>query len=209
MTNRKFKDYQLNKLAYDALNKNFELLCRYMLTLNKLFPKQFYAKTIQNWLHHYADNVTVVNKWDDDGIKDYKFKQYVNQYQIDDHKLLKFVMRYSKGMGVKSVAALVTNIELALIQTAEDFGFGIKRLEKIQDYLVSEHFENPVEEVKKFGINDLMIEQEDLGKIDVRKAIDKHKKLKQKTTLKEQFEERRKIEAFRKWTAENVGGNKI
>ena len=209
MTNRKFKDYQLNKLAYDALNKNFELLCRYMLTLNKLFPKQFYTKTIQKWLHQYAENVTEVNKWDDDGVKDYKFKQYVKQYQIDDHKLLKFVMRYSKGMGVKSVAALVTNIELALIQTAEDFGFGIKRLEKIQDYLVSEHFENPVEEVKKFGINDLMIEQEDLGKIDVRKAIDKHKKLKQKTTLKEQIEERRKIEAFRKWTAENVGGNKI
>ena len=54
MTNRKFKDYQKNRLAFIAILRNYELLCTILLTLNKEFPKQFYSKRCIEWIDTYA-----------------------------------------------------------------------------------------------------------------------------------------------------------
>lgn len=44
MTNHKIKDYHKNRLAFEVIVKNYEMLCTLLIVLNKEYPKTFYPK---------------------------------------------------------------------------------------------------------------------------------------------------------------------
>lgn len=148
MTNRKFKDYQKNRVVFAVVNKNYELLCTLLITLNKLFPKSFYPKKCIEWINDYEDTCRTADEWDKDDVLIYKLDQCVEAYEIDVNKISQFVERRCKELNQHNKRVLVDNVKLALIQTAEQFGFGAKRMYQLQEALLDERIAKPVEEVR-------------------------------------------------------------
>ena len=203
MTNRKFKDYQKNRLAFIAISRNYELLCTILLTLNKEFPKQFYSKRCIEWIDTYAESCKTANEQDRDGVLDFKLEQGVKRCSIDVDKINAFVARRCSDFSKDNKTVLAANVKLALIQTAEQFGVGAKRMQRLQEALLAERIAKPAEEVSKFGIENY-VEETNVGQVDYRKFQYKEKT---KVTLQEQKEARAGLEAFRRWTQENVPQN--
>lgn len=50
MTNHKIKDYHKNRLAFEVIVKNYEMLCSMLIVLNKEYPKTFYPKKCRQWI---------------------------------------------------------------------------------------------------------------------------------------------------------------
>lgn len=203
MTNRKFKDYQKNRLAFMVISRNYELLCTILLTLHKEFPKNFYSKRCIEWLEAYVESCKIANEWDKDGVLDYKLDRNIKEYSIDVEKINIFVARRCSDFNNDNRLVLSSNVKLALIQTAEQFGIGAKRMCKLQDALLAERIAKPAEEVCKLGISNYM-EETNVGQVDYREFQYKEKT---KVTLQEQKEARAGLEAFRRWTQANVPQN--
>lgn len=130
MTNHKIKDYHKNRLAFEVIVKNYEMLCSLLIVLNKKYPKTFYPKKCRQWIDDFADNCKIANEWDKDGVYAYKMQRACENSGIDDY-----------------------------------------------------------------------IEECTVGQVDIRKFRVKDKV---RTTLQEQKEALAGLEAFRRWSAENV-----
>ncbi len=205
MTNRKFKDYQKNRVVFAVVNKNYELLCTLLITLNKLFPKSFYPKKCIEWINDYENTCRTADEWDKDDVLNYKLDQGVKAYGIDVNKISQLVERRCKVLNQHNRRVLVDNVKLALIQTAEQYGIGVKRMAQLQAALIEERIANPIKEMNKLGISDF-IEETSVGQVDYRKFQCKNKV---KTTLQEQQQARAGLEAFRRWTEENMSIKEI
>lgn len=200
MTNRKFKDYQKNRVVFAVINKNYELLCTLLLTLNKLFPKNFYSKKCIEWINDYEETCRTADEWDKDDVLNYKLDQGVKTYGIDVNKITQLVERRCRDLNRHNKRVLVDNVKLALIQTAHDYGIGKKRMEILQDELIKERIENPAKEIGNLGISNI-IKETNVGQVDYRKYKYSNKL---KTTYDECQKARAGLEAFRRWTNENV-----
>lgn len=75
MTNHKIKDYHKNRLAFEVIVKNYEMLCSLLIVLNKKYPKTFYPKKCRQWIDDFADNCKIANEWDKDGVYAYKMQR--------------------------------------------------------------------------------------------------------------------------------------
>lgn len=75
MTNHKIKDYHKNRLAFEVIVKNYEMLCTLLIVLNKEYPKTFYPKKCRQWIDDFADNCKIANEWDKDGVYAYKMQR--------------------------------------------------------------------------------------------------------------------------------------
>ena len=73
-------------------------------------------------------------------------------------------------------------------------------MKAIQNAMLETFIDNPREQVKALGIDDY-IEECTVGQVDIRKFRVKDKV---RTTLQEQKEALAGLEAFRRWSAENV-----
>ncbi len=119
---------------------------------------------------------------------------------IDLNMVVTFVERNCKEFNLQNRAILADNIKLALVQTATEYGIGEKRMKAIQNAMLETFIDNPREQVKALGIDDY-IEECTVGQVDIRKFRVKDKV---RTTLQEQKETSAGLEAFRRWSAENV-----
>lgn len=200
MTNHKIKDYHKNRLAFEVIVKNYELLCSLLIVLNKEYPKTFYPKKCRQWIDDFADNCKIANEWDKDGVYAYKMQQACESYGIDQSMVVAFVERECEGFNFQNRAVLADNVKLALVQTAAEYGIGEKRMKAIQKALLDTVINDPREQVKALGIDDY-IEECTVGQVDIRKFRVKDKV---RTTLQEQKEALAGLEAFRRWSAENV-----
>lgn len=200
MTNHKIKDYHKNRLAFEVIVKNYEMLCSLLIVLNKKYPKTFYPKKCRQWIDDFADNCKIANEWDKDGVYAYKMQRACENSGIDLNMVVTFVERNCKEFNLQNRAILADNIKLALVQTATEYGVGGKRMKAIQNAMLETFIDNPREQVKALGIDDY-IEECTVGQVDIRKFRVKDKV---RTTLQEQKETSAGLEAFRRWSAENV-----
>ncbi|RGF92070.1 hypothetical protein DXA02_11115 [Ruminococcus sp. AM54-1NS] len=200
MTNHKIKDYHKNRLAFEVIVKNYEMLCTVLIVLNKEYPKTFYPKACRKWIDDFADNCKIANEWDKDGVYAYKMQQACESYGIDQNMVVAFVERECEEFNFQNRAVLADNVKLALVQTAAEYGIGEKRMKAIQKALLDTVIKDPREQVKALGIDDY-VEECSVGQVDIRKFRVKDKV---RTTLQEQKETAAGLEAFRRWSAENV-----
>lgn len=200
MTNHKIKDYHKNRIAFEVIVKNYEMLCTVLIVLNKEYPKTFYPKACRKWIDDFADNCKIANEWDKDGVYAYKMQQACESYGIDQNMVVAFVERECEEFNFQNRAVLADNVKLALVQTAAEYGIGEKRMKAIQKALLDTVIKDPREQVKALGIDDY-VEECSVGQVDIRKFRVKDKV---RTTLQEQKETAAGLEAFRRWSAENV-----
>lgn len=182
MTNRKFKDYHKNKIAYDVINENYKLLCIVMLTLNREFPKEFYPKQLNIWLDKYAKSCKMMNEYDADGAYEYKMNQFCKKYYIDEKKCEDFIEKQCKKFNPQNRKVLSENVKLALIHTASEFGFGKLRIFRLTDAICSSEICDPIG-----SINKLLNYEYDftVGQVDFRKFENKHNRSASYTECKE------------------------
>ncbi len=197
LTNRKFKDYRKNRIAYNVVVDNYKMLCIILLTLHDLYPKTFYAKKMQEWLEDFADSCKMMNDYENDGAYDFKMKQFVEECGIDEDICIKIVRKHLKNHNWQNAAVLAENVKLALVQLSCDYGFGKQRLGCLIKTLLTTSRINALEEIKAFGIEN----EWDIGQMDYTKLKPKKEK---KISLAESREAKAGLEAFRRWTNENV-----
>lgn len=204
MTNRKFKDYRKNLIAYRVIVKNYEILCTILLTLNQQFPKTFYAKKCAEWMETYTASCRVADEWERDGTLDWHVAQRLTQNSIDDALIKTFVKKQAADFHPQNREVLAGNVRVALIQTAEDYGIGPKRIEQLQRALLTADFHDPCKEVGKFGITD---EREgfDVGAVDCRRL---NPPVKNRETVADIRHAADGLDAFRRWSAEHVRGGR-
>lgn len=153
MTNRKIKDYQRNEIARLMITENYKNLCRLLVVLNKLYPKQFYPKAICEWLDLYAARCGKMNKYDAAGVYDIKINEFAEDYNIDKEACLQFVVKNNPEIRHHDNKILLAhNMMLALIETCEDFGIGEKRLDIITQALLISDIKDPLSEMKDIGL---------------------------------------------------------
>lgn len=204
MTNRKFKDYHKNKLMSELISKNFELQCEIIVALRQMYSNVFYKKVCQDWFEDLALTTQLGNEWEQDGTLDYKLDKKCEQYGVDRELVKAFVK--SRTESEKSlifreshaVNCLTANATMALLQTAEDFHIGHKRMEQLQRYLLANKPTNAVEIVKEAGYIDC--HEAPVTELDWRKWREK----KEKFSLAEIKEASEGLEAFRAWSKANV-----
>lgn len=205
MTNPKFKSASKNIAAHLIINANAEMLAILILVLNKHYPKQLYPKRVLEYINLHGETVKEMDEFTDDGIFDYKSDKLGERYNISDDickSIIKYqiISKYKKTNPIvaNNLIVLYKNLKFMLITLCSEFGFGKERIKQIIDYLLSETFENPLELVQtRFDI-DLSVP---IKAVDYRKFQCKNKV---KTTLQEQQQARAGLEAFRRWTEENV-----
>lgn len=169
MTNRKIKDYHKNKLCFSITVENFKNLCRILLTLNRLYPKTFYPKKIEEWIQEYVGSCEEMDKYDRAGAYEYKMDQLSEAYGIDTGFCKRFVAKNNPSItDPKNQKVLMENIRLALVHTCSEFGIGAKRLNEIVEALSDEQPTDPFPEMKKLGM-EMYIDETKLGDIDYRK----------------------------------------
>lgn len=173
MTNRKFKDYHKNVIVHKCVEENGKNLARILLALNKVYPKVFYAKTIQEWMELYPDTCRKMDMLDAAGAFDYKIERLCEEYGIDGKWCMEFVRRNSDVTNEDNMKVLANNIKVALVHTCSQYGIGRKRLAEIQAELDKEQLREPEKELKKFGIN---MESQSVGEMDYRKLVPKKQK---------------------------------
>lgn len=173
MTNRKFKDYHKNVIVHKCVEESGRNLARILLALNKVYPKVFYAKTIQEWMELYPDTCRKMDMLDAADAFDYKIERLCEEYGIDGKWCMEFVRRNSDVTNADNIKVLANNIKVALVHTCSQYGIGRKRLAEIQAELDKEQLREPEKELKKFGIN---MESQSVGEMDYRKLVPKKQK---------------------------------
>jgi hypothetical protein len=171
MTNHKIKDFHRNRIAHICIVENFRNLARIMLTLNRLWPKQFYPKKVGEWLETYAENCRVMDKYDEAGVYDWKMNEWCEEYGINEAWCIGFVKRNSPTIkSPQNIIVLANNIKLALVQTCMEFGIGDKRLAEIRMALEDTQPAEPEKDLAKLGIE---VEFTTLGQTDYRRLAPK------------------------------------
>ena len=194
MTNRKIKDYHRNAIVYTCIKENYKNLCRILLTLNELYPKQFYPKRVHEWLHTYADNCREMERLDEADALEYKMESWGEEYGIDDNFCRNFIIRNCPTITHPlNIKVLAHNIKLALIQTCSEFGIGDKRLSEIVEALNRPQPENPEELMEKFGMEEV---EDDMNRVDYRKLSPKKQKEASYQDIKRGYEGLAKLKAY-------------
>lgn len=194
MTNRKIKDYRKNKLLHTILIENMRNLFRILLTLNRLFPKQFYPKQIQEWLTSYAENCRETDRYEELEIYDYKMEQWCEEYGISEDFCKEFVRRNNPIVtNPDNILVLANNVKLALVHCCADFGIGDKRLAELVAALREPQPERPEEEMDRLHIE---TEWVGIGEVDYRKLLPKKQKQASYDDLKRGYEGLTALKAY-------------
>ena len=199
VTNRKIKDYPKNRIVHQVACENLRNLARIMVVLNRLYPKQFYGKRLNEWLATYEENCREMDKLDAADAYDYKMAQLCYEYGIDEHWCLKYTARNApKGMNDQNIIVLANNVKLALVQTCMEYHIGEKRLKEICAALDEPQPHDPEKFLEKFGIEIVYQKVEDM---DFRKLLPKKERAASYQDIKRGYEG---LAAFKAYTDEVI-----
>lgn len=202
MTNHKFKakNYYKNKAVYDYVTENGKNIARILLALNKLYPKVFYTKVLQEWFELYPEICRKMNKYDAAGVYEYKMQELREEYGTDREWCAAFVKRNTFIRERDVLKILGCNVELALVYTCEQYGIGPVRLAAIQAELDKEQLSEPEKELDRFGIT---LEQQSVGEIDYRQIMPKKQKEASYEDIKRGYEGLGKLKAYQEEVRKN------
>lgn len=200
MTNKKFKNYHKNKIAYDVIVDNYKMLCIILLTLHDIYPKTFYAKKMQEWLEDFAESCKMMNEYEADDMYDYKMKQFADECRINENDCIMIVRKHLSKYNYQNTKVLAENVKLALVQLCFDFGFGEVRLKRLTNALLTTDRPDALKEIKAFGIN----YEWDLGQVDCTKLAPKKKN---KVTIAEANEARANLQWLKAYQDSVINGN--
>jgi hypothetical protein len=178
--NPRIKYLRENKLTQKIFNANNEMFAIVFITLYRIFPKEFYSKTINELAEKQKEYAGAMDRYVDDGIYDYKSEQLGKSYGIDANICKAIVEKQicskykdERELYTANFRALCENLKFLLINLAAEFGIGKQRMSRLCDELLTVEITEPVKEVKeRFGI-DMYVEIED---IDFRKFMTKKEK---------------------------------
>lgn len=203
MTNRKIKDFTKNKLLLKCVEESAKNIARILLALNKVYPKIFYTKALQEWMELYPAICKEMDRLDAADAFDYKIKELCEEYGIDEERCVKFVQRNNRDIREPgNIKVLANNIKVALVHTCIQFGIGKKRIAAIQDELDEKQLLYPEKELERFGIT---MQSQSVGEMDYRKLVPKKQKEASYQDIKRGY---RGLAAFKAWQDEVIENEK-
>lgn len=167
------KNYERDKRANEIFKENFKNLCRIVLTLNDLWPKQFYKKSVNGWFENMVETAAMFQQADEDDAIDEMVAKYETDCRgytfADCEELVKILNPRVISKPFKHV--LAHNIRVAFIQMHYDYGFGEERMKRlIAEMKLNKYPDSEIEAHKRFGIE---IEESSSG--DIEKFLKKKK----------------------------------
>lgn len=143
---------------------NVENLAILTLTLNELYPKQFYGKAVRGFFENYIETVRLFDSFDETDTKEYRINQYLAECPCITDELIERLIRHFAGKAKTRldreiykedglVNLLGENLTLMLLQLHNDYGFGEERLLRTVDAVCSENYKEPLKIIdKKFDV---------------------------------------------------------
>lgn len=143
---------------------NVENLAILTLTLNELYPKQFYGKAVQGFFENYIETVKLFDSFDETDTKEYRIMQYLAECPYITEELIERLIHHFAGKAKTRldreiyketglVSLLGENLTLMLLQLHDDYGFGEERLLRTVNAVCSENYKEPLKIIdERFGI---------------------------------------------------------
>lgn len=143
---------------------NVENLAVLTLTLNELYPKQFYGKAVRGFFENYIETVRLFDSFDETDTKEYRINQYLAECPCITDELIERLIRHFAGKAKTRldreiyketglVSLLGENLTLMLLQLHNDYGFGEERLLRTVDAVCSENYKEPLRIIdEKFDV---------------------------------------------------------
>lgn len=143
---------------------NVENLAVLTLTLNELYPKQFYGKAVRGFFENYIETVKLFDSFDETDTKEYRIMQYLAECPCITDELIERLIRHFAGKAKTRldreiyketglVSLLGENLTLMLLQLHNDYGFGEERLLRTVDAVCSENYKEPLRIIdEKFDV---------------------------------------------------------
>lgn len=205
MTNPKFKakNYYKNKAVYNYVTENGKFIAWILIALNKVYPKVFYTKVLQEWLENYPDICKKMNEYEAAGVYDIKMQELCDEYGVNHKWCLAFAKRNTFIKEPDVLKVLANNVKLALVYTCQQYGIGQKRLAAIQAELDKKQPSEPERELDdRFKIT---LERQSVGEIDYRDIMPKKQKEASYQDIKRGY---RGLAAFKALQDEVMGNEK-
>ena len=143
---------------------NVENLAVLTLTLNELYPKQFYGKAVRGFFENYIETVRLFDSFDETDTKEYRINQYLAECPCITDELIERLIRHFAGKAKTRldreiyketglVSLLGENLTLMLLQLHNDYGFGEERLLRTVDAVCGENYKEPLRIIdEKFDV---------------------------------------------------------
>lgn len=145
----------MEKMWGRCMALDVENLATLVITLNKLYPKQFYNKAVRGFFDNYIDTVDMFNSYTDNEVKTHKIAEYLSECPyINDALILRLVQHFKRRVVTALdkciynepdlVALLGENLTFMLIQLHYDYGFGEDRILRTVDAVCSGNIPDPI-----------------------------------------------------------------
>lgn len=194
MTNKAIKNYHKNKLVIDAANDTLNIMCVFLLTAHKLFPKVMYPKAVRRFADDRTEYCRVADADDQDDVFDYKMKRACDELGINDSDCARIVKKYMHPINMQINEVFINNVKLLLVQLHNEHGIGQARRERLIAALLSDEAETerPLERINAMGVD---IDMTAGSTVD----YTKYKRKPTKTTYQEQQEARQGLQWLREY----------
>lgn len=193
---------------------NVENLAVLTLTLNELYPKQFYGKAVRGFFENYIETVKLFDSFDETDTKEYRIMQYLAECPyINDALILRLVQHFMRRTVTtidkciynepNLVALLGENLTLMLIQLHYDYGFGEDRILRTVDAICSGNISDPVKTLDElFDIAPEEDEQQLRDEVKRMEQARRNHKRGVRVTAREQTDAGYALEALKKYQDE-------
>lgn len=182
---------------------NGEFMGRLMVTLESLYPHDFYTKRQRKFVEHYADSVEYMDGDCDSDRRLYRFEQLRNAAPYINADLAEDILKHFETPANKGFfkhpdyrTAFRENIMLMLYTLHEDFGFGEKRIAQTAQAWKACEYPDPLAYMAQL-IGAEFSENSDKFALEI---LDRRAYRKQRhATLREEIDSVKKLEEYRKY----------
>lgn len=212
--NPRLMQRRMEKMWGRCMALNVENLATLVITLNKLYPKQFYNKAVRGFFDNYADTVAMFNAYTDNEVKTHRIDEYLAECPYINDALILRLVQYFKRRTVTTidkciynepdlVALLGENLTLMLIQLHYDYGFGEDRILRTVDSICSANIPDPVKTLDElFDIAPEEDEQQLRDEVKRMEQARRNHKRGVRVTAREQTDAGYALEALKKYQDE-------
>lgn len=204
----------MEKMWGRCMALDVENLATLVITLNKLYPKQFYNKAVRGFFDNYIDTVDMFNSYTDNEVKTHKIAEYLSECPyINDALILRLVQHFKRRVVTALdkciynepdlVALLGENLTFMLIQLHYDYGFGENRILRTVDAVCSGNIPDPIKTLDElFDIAHEEDEQQLRDEVKRMEQARRNHKRGVRVTAREQTDAGYALEALKKYQDE-------